>query len=249
MGNQTSLTYKRMPNAVLTFGPASESTTNLEGTLAVLNYLDQRIVKVNNLVDIASSIELIEKIGKFSGPAGTIITILLQFIEETDDLQKEISKVETRIHTIDIDGSLRILRNIVDIINNRKIEDNQKLIHVSLAVQEFQRLVPKFARKDSSLSIKYYLGAPLFVKICGMLKIVHVIAVKMPGYDNPGLKELIVDYQVVLDSFRTRCIRERCRSIYLYTTAGLGLAAEGAGDDPRTFYYEGLKQFPKYFEE
>lgn len=249
MGNQTSLTYKGIPDAILTFGPASENTTNLEGTRAVLNELDQMIEKVNTLVDIGSSLELLEQIGKFSGPAGTIITILLKLIGETDDLQKEIHKVETKIHTIAIDGSLRILRNISDILNYPKIEDNQKLIHISLAIQEFQRLIPKFARKDSSLSIKYYLGAPLFVKICGIFRIIHAIAAKMPGYDNPGLKELTIDYQVVLDSFRKRCIRERLRSIYLYTTAGLGLAAEGAGYDPRNFHYEGLKEFPKYFEK
>lgn len=248
MRTPNSLTYNILPDAILTFGPASQSPTNLQKTRALLSELNKTIGVVNRISnDWSSSVRLLATIALVTGPVNTIMSIMLLLIEETNQLQLEMSKLEARIQTIEIDGSLAVLRNIVTILQHPQTSSAQSLNEITYAVHEFHKLLPKFTRKDSVLHIKYYLGAPLFVQLCGVFKAFLLIAGNIPEYMNPQLQDIVNEYQGTLDSFRVRCIRERCRSIYLYSFHGANTNWEGEFAHPKNYYYDTLTQFPNYF--
>lgn len=242
MGNteSMSLTYSRLPNAVLAFGPASQNLTDWEETQNRLDELNDAVAFVNNCLEAASPfIKLFETIKSYTGPAGTFIDIVSSLIGKTDELQAKISELETSISMTDVNASLLVLRNIINILKDPQTTSTQIVTEISLAVHEFHRLLPKFAG-DSILCVKYYLGAPLFVQLCELFKIVILFAKNTPGYNNPDLQAIVNDYQKTLHSFRYRCIRERLRSIYVLDDDISSI---------RYFFQRTLFQFPEYFTE
>lgn len=249
MGNSSSVSYKTLPQAILTFGPASQKPTNLQKTRTLLSELNRTIGVANRLSnDWSPTFKCLQIVAFVTGPIHTIISILLLLLEETDKLQLKIRQSEATVQTIEIDGSLAAIRNIVAILQHPQTSSAQILNEIGYAVHEFQKLLSKFTRKDSVLHIKYCLGAPLFVQICGLFKVILLIATNIPEYNNPQLQDIVNDYQDTLDSFKTRCIRERCRSIYMYSHYGANTNWEGLFEHPRNYYYETLSRFQKYFD-
>lgn len=207
---------------------------------------------VNNGVDLLTPFfKLLEVIKSYTGPVGTLISIVSYLIGKTDELQLQISKLETSISITNVKGSLRVLESSLNNIQDTKTTPAQVLAEISNAINEFHRLLPKFT-SGSVLYTKYYLGAPLFVQICALFKVLILFArnTREPHkYNNPGLENLVREYQQALDSFRIRCIRERCLSIYMYDKMVEAMGAEGGGCDPKSYYVNTLTQFPNYFAE
>lgn len=244
MGNVDSITYPRLPKAILTFGQASQSLTDLEKTQNVLDGLNDAVECINNSLELGGSfIKFLDAIKSYTGQAGTFISIVSYLIGKTDELQSKISELEAKLDTTDVLASLRVLKNIIEILGNSRTTSAQLLSEISFAIHEFHKLLTKFTG-DSVLCIKYYLGAPLFVQICALFKAVLLFVKKMPDYVNPGLETIVNEYQETLNSFRIRCIRERCLSIYMYDTFFDGF---GGGSDPKRLYEMTLTHFPNYF--
>ncbi len=127
-------------------------------------------------------------------------------------------------------------------MQDNKTSFEQKKMELVSAISHFHEILPIFTREDSILNRKYYIGAQLFVPICGLLKLMIVIANNTPTYNNPGLQILKEHYQDTLKSFKYRCIRQRLKSIHLYKSP-TGIP----GTDPKCFYDDDLLQFPDYF--
>lgn len=126
-------------------------------------------------------------------------------------------------------------------LEHTETRKEQLLTEICNVIHEFQKILPKFTRKDSVLYIKYYLGAPLFVQICALFKMILLIAKNTPEYNNPQLENIASDYQKTLDSFKIRCVRERCLSIFVYEKFSIKYF--------HYYYYGNLERFPDYFNE
>lgn len=242
-GDHSSMSYNRVPNAIVVFGPTKDNGTALENLKETLITLDDIISKLNNAVQSGSKyIEFFAVVSPYTGYVAKFFSIVNNLIAESVVLNKALNDLEQNIYSTLLDGKLLALKNHIATMQDVRTSVEQKKMELVSAVNHFHEILPIFTKSDSILHRKYYIGAQLFVPFCGLLKMIIVIANNTPNYNNAGLENLKQIYQSVLQSFKYRCIRQRLKYIHISC-----ISTSQYDNNTRHFYEEGLQKFSEYF--
>lgn len=242
-GDVSSMSFNRVPNAIVVFGPTKDNGIALNNLKETITTLDDIISKLHAVVEGGSKyIEFFALSSPYTAAVTQFFSIINNLITESNALNKALNDLEQNIYSTLLDGKLLALKNHIVNMQHPETSDEQKKMELVSAFSHFHEILPIFAKQDSILHQKYYIGAQLFVPFCALLKMIMVIANNIPNYNNPGLEDLKQSYRNVLHSFKYRCIQQRLKSIHVICTP-----VSQYDNNSRHFYEEDLQKFPKYF--
>jgi len=231
-------TYKNFPIPIVAFGRYFRGTDfeRLQQNISTINELVQR---VNTAVEKWS--ENVEQIRPyFQGPLNFLwvmgeglggpltagltstlcfVNILSKLVGQVDGLHTRLQAVEERIFNRILDGKLASLRGNLGNLENSATSNVQRVGELVQAFSNLQEILPIFSGADSIFRERFYVGAPLFVNFCVILKTLTLIALVTPNYNTSQLRALLDDYQNTLEWYKKRCIGSRMASCYATTTA------------------------------
>jgi hypothetical protein len=236
----TTYKFSNFPKATVAFGNSFRSTDSekLKEHLAVLKKAamgtSQALEHGQKYAPKLKTSALIA--GKFA----SVMTVLVMLVGEVDKLYKELKQQEQKIFNTILEGKLQALNRNLRNLEDASTSEMQKVAEIVNAISNLDELLPMFANEDSIFRERFYHGAPLFIRLCVILKAICLIA-EQTDYNTSNLQSLKQGYQKVLDWYRIKCIGRRMASCYV---KGMLDVVDWTSDWDR--HYETYK---KYYED
>jgi len=189
------------PNPIVAFGD--------QNSIEHSEILKTHMTLLKNLsVGISTAVD-------FIGPVSPAITIIAMLIGEVDKLRIELKKLEQHIFKNRIEGKLAALTRHLENLQDENTSESQKVAEIVCAVSALDELLPVFKDDDSIIRERYYCGAPLFVRLCGLVKALCLVTEQTSGYNTSNIQGLKRSYQEVLEWFKIKSIGGRLASCYV----------------------------------
>ncbi len=210
----TDYKFSNFPKAIVVFGSHFNSTDyeKLQERLSILNKI---------AIGASQALQYGQKFAANLGTAAliagsfaSVMTVLVSLAGEVDKIYKEFKNLEQKIFNTIVEGELDALNHHMINLANPMTLDGQKVSELVNSVSTLRKLLPFFAKEDSIFRERYYVGAPLFVRLCAILKAISLIEANSNTF-NDNLQGLREGYQKVLDWYKIKCTGTRLASCYV----------------------------------